>query len=177
MSKSFDELFASFENKFNHDCIIKECEEHGTKINCSKNKFEHILVFKGEKLQMKLLLEKKPNSKGKIYNGKICDCFIYCTLQNKNSLIASLVELKSGSFNTDEINEKFDNSIKIMEKMIHPYIKGEIIFYPILICNEITVAASKHFSGKRINFRDKSYHIILKRNNENLDLFKIIEEN
>ena len=180
MYKLFDELFASLEEKFNHDCIINKCEEHDTKINCNRNKFEHILIFKGEKLQNKLLQEKRLKCE-----GRICDCFIYCTLQNKNSLTTALVELKSGRFEMDEIKEKFDNSVRIMETMIHSCVKDKssfkplLEFYPILIHKGISPAALKvlKYRKVKINFKGNDYSLILKRDNENPDLFKIIEEN
>ena len=158
---TYSNFFHSLKMHFD-ECRIDECKEKGCRINCDKNKFRHLVIFKGEKIVKKLHK-----------NIKICDCFIYCAIGN--SLIVALVELKSKSIKPSKIEEKFRNSVEKIRCMIDlcdGINTTKIKFFPILLYKSVNPIDIKVISALTIRF-EKDGSIIYGKCNSNL--FEIIK--
>jgi len=131
------------------DKTIKRCSEKGTgcklKLNTS---YEHV-ILKGEKI---------------CSNRKICDCIIF--VNQNNTLIVGIVELKSKHIGASGIKEQLTNgsksALKILKECPDTYNESE--FYPIVLAKGWG-RASKHamIRNAKIQFGSKKRRIITKK--------------
>jgi len=131
------------------DKTIKRCSEKGTgcklKLNAS---CEHV-ILKGEKI---------------CSDRKICDCIIF--VNQNNTLIVGIVELKSKHIDASGIKEQLTNgsesALKILKKCPDTYNVSE--FYPIVLAKGWG-RTSKHvmIRNTKIQFGSEKRRIITKK--------------
>ena len=131
------------------DKTIKRCSERGTgcklKLDAS---YEHV-ILKGEKI---------------CNDRKICDCIIF--VNQNDTIIVGIVELKSKHIDASAIEEQLTNGSKIALKILKkcPDTYSESNFYPIVLAKGWG-RASKHAVMKniKIQFGSKKRRIITKK--------------
>jgi hypothetical protein len=131
------------------DKTIKRCSEKGTgcklKLNTS---YEHV-ILKGEKI---------------CSDRKICDCIIF--VNQNDTIIVGIVELKSKHIDASAIEEQLTNGSKIALKILKkcPDTYNESNFYPIVLAKGWG-RASKHAVMKniKIQFGSERRRIITKK--------------
>jgi len=141
------------------DCIniecadeqIEHCSEKGCKLKLDAS-YEHI-ILKGEKI---------------CSDRKICDCIIF--VNQNDDLIVGIVELKSRSIHSSEIEEKLKNgseiAVKILEKCPDLYNDSE--FYHIVLAKGWRSSEHANMRNTKIRFRNKRYNIITKKCGDSL---------
>ena len=131
------------------DKKIERCSERGTGCKLKLNASQEHIILKGEK----------------IYNDrKICDCIIF--VNQNDTIIVGIVELKSKHIDASAIEEQLTNGSKIALKILkkYPDMYNESNFYPIVLAKGWG-RASKHavIRNMKIQIGNKKRRIITKK--------------
>ena len=125
------------------NAIIHRCSEMGCRLRL--NGLSNRVVLKGERI---------------CQDRRICDCIIFT-----GSIIIGIVELKSKTANSSEIEEKLTNgseiALNILERCCDNDIKFE--FYHIVLAKKWRSSEYKAINSRKIVVRGKRYDIIPKR--------------
>ena len=139
------------------DCIniefadkkIERCSERGTGCKLKLNASYEQVILKGEKI---------------CSDRKICDCIIF--VNQNDTIIVGIVELKSKHIDASAIEEQLTNGSKIALKILKkcPDTYNESNFYPIVLAKGWG-RASKHavMNNIKIQFGSKRRRIITKK--------------
>ncbi len=131
------------------DKTIKRCSEKGTGCKLKLNTSQEHVILKGEKI---------------CSDRKIGDCIIF--VNQNNTLIVGIVELKSKHIDASGIEEQLTNgsksALKMLKKCPDAYNKSE--FYPIVLAKGWG-RTSRHavIRNTKIQFGSKKRRIITKK--------------
>ena len=145
-SHKYGDVFMSvidcIKNNFTN-AIVPRCFEMGCMLNL--NGLSNHVVLKGETI---------------CQNRRICDCIIFT-----EGIIIGIVELKSRTAHSSEIEEKLTNgseiALNILDKCSNNDMKFE--FYHLVLAKKWHSSEYKVITSRKIVVRGKRYHVIPKR--------------
>jgi len=125
------------------NAIIPRCSERSCRLKL--NSLSNYVVLKGERI---------------CQDRRICDCIIFT-----REIIIGIVELKSKTAHSSEIEEKLTNgseiALNILESCSNNGIKFE--FYHLVLAKKWHSSEYKVITSRKIVVRGKRYHVIPKR--------------
>lgn len=136
-------------------------------IDCVKSKFTNAIITRCSEMGCRLKLDGLSNYvilKGEriCQDRRICDCIIFI---RDDSIIIGIVELKSKTAHSSEIEEKLTNgsliALKILERCCDNSVKFE--FYHLVLSKSWYSSEYMVIISRKIRVRGKKYEIIPKR--------------
>ena len=134
-------------------------------IDCIKDNFTNAIIPRCSEMGCMLKLNGLSNHvvlKGEIIcqDRRICDCIIFT-----EGIIIGIVELKSRTAHSSEIEEKLTNgseiALNILDKCSNNDMKFE--FYHLVLAKKWHSSEYKVITNRKIVVRGKRYHVIPKR--------------